>query len=571
MTGKEVLDAIRKYAVKNAHDYGEARVSSVLSKVLSEFPEMKSDIKDLAKEVGRVIGEVNSMDASSIDKEYSLHSSEFEREQAEKEVKGRPKLVIDGAEEGKVVTRFAPEPSGYMHVGHANAAFLARGIADAYEGKCLLYFDDTNPEKEKQEYVDAFKRDLSWLGIRFEREYYASDNIERMYGYGRQLISNGGAYVCTCTAELIKSNRFNGTACAHRKSSAGENLALFESMIRGEYEEGRAVVRFVGDMSSANTALRDPTLFRIKKQRHYRQGDRYCLWPGYDFNTPINDSTEGITDGLRTKEYELRAELYDAVLDSLGLRKPRMHMHARFSVKGQPRGKRDIRKLVSEGAVSGWDDPRLVTIPALRRRGIVPAAIKEFTLSVGRSMTSGMMSIDRLLAENRRLIDPIAKHLFYVHDPVRLSVGEASGAEARLRLHPGSDEYRTYRCDGSIYVSAEDSSAMSNGDTVRLKDFMDIRVTGTGDAITASKAEAAERSRVIQWVPGNGFLKCTVMIPGELVDGEGRLLKDSLRTENGYVEGYASKLALHDIVQFERFGYCILDSKEEMRFIFISK
>lgn len=574
MIGEDALRFARKYAVKNAYDYGEAQLSSVLNKTISAFPALKKDIRELAKGIGAVIAEVNAMDDLQVKEEYERYRQEFELEQRGKEEKGKPKLVLDGAVEGEVVTRFAPEPSGYMHVGHASAAFLAREIADAYRGRCFLYFDDTNPEKEKQEYVDAFKHDLDWLGIRFDREYYASDNIEKMYGYARQLMKDGRAYVCTCPGDTIKKNRFEGNPCAHRDADAGTNLSLFERMLNGGFGEGEAVVRFMGDMASENTAMRDPTLFRIKKVRHYRQGDKYVVWPGYDFNTPINDSIEGVTDAMRTKEYELRGVLYDRVLDSLGLRKPRMHLHARLPIKGQPRQKREVRKLVSEGIVSGWDDPRLTTITALRRRGIMPEAIREFVLSVGASMNESVMSIDRLLANNKRVIDTIAKHLFFVHDPVRLALKDAQRLSAKLRLYHDKDEFREYGTDGTFYISGEDAAAIAAGDTVRLKDFLDVRIVSAGkNGMTAEKAEPAEHSRIIQWVPDNDFLECSVAIPGELVDDDGNVLPDSLRTANGYVEGYAAKLALHDIVQFERFGYCILDSKDgkALRFIFISK
>ncbi len=570
MLGKGERETIYKYALKNAYDYGSAKLPSVLSRVLPLMPRHRKNVKDLAREVVIVVDEVNRLDRDQIEVEYHKYEGEFREEMKKKDREGKPKLTIEGAEIGKVITRFAPEPSGYMHIGHSSAAFIARELADIYKGKCYLYFDDTNPEKEKAEYVDAFKRDLAWLGIKFDKEYYASDRIDKMYKYARELMERGRAYVCTCSGEKVKEDRFNRKACGHRDAGPGENLDLFDKMLGGEFDEGGAIVRFKGETSSDNTALRDPTILRIKKVPHYRQAGKYIVWPNYDLNTPINDSLEGVTDALRTREYELRDALYFEVLDALGLRKPRLHLHARTFILGQPKGKRFIKELIDRKSVLGWDDPRLTTIAGLRRRGVDPQAIKDFVLDIGMSKNEGTISIEKLLAGNRKIIDHVAKHLYFVENPIMLTINNAAPLTAKLMVRKDSSETREYKISGVFYVSKVDANGLIAGDMVRLKDLTDARVVSTDNGIICEPAVGGMGS-VLQWVSEGNYLPCSVLIPGMLLDGNGNMAPDSLKVAKGYVEKYAGKLEEHDIVQFERFGYCILDDKEKMQFILASK
>ncbi|MEM0150046.1 MAG: glutamate--tRNA ligase family protein, partial [Candidatus Micrarchaeaceae archaeon] len=314
---ESIRETIMKYAVKNAVDYGKASVSSVLGKALSKMQgSEKADIKSIKEEVTKIVDQVNAMTPAELNAAYAGYGNEFKiEEKAKEKLTSKPSMILKGAVHGAFATRYAPEPNGFMHIGNAKAAILAEEFSKIYEGKIFLYFDDTNPEKEKQQFVDAMKVDTSWLGINFAGEYYASDSIEEVYKYAELAVRNGAAYVCTCTPEQIKENRFAMRECQHRSQSADENIALFKKMLNNEYEEGGAVLRFKGDMHSQNTAMRDPTIMRIKKSKHYRQGSKYVVWPTYDFNTPIQDSIHGITDAIRSKEYELRNELYYSVLD----------------------------------------------------------------------------------------------------------------------------------------------------------------------------------------------------------------------------------------------------------------
>ena len=459
-----------------------------------------------------------------------------------------------------------------MTIGNSKQCLLSAEFARIYKGKVYLYFDDTNPEKCRQEYVDGMKRDTAWLGVKFDREYYASDFIEKVYGAGKKLMQKNDAYVCLCGGEEVKKNRLEKKECGHRAQTIEQNLNLFGDMLKGKYEEGQAIVRFKGDMASDNSAFRDPTLFRIKKTKHFRQGDKYVVWPTYHINTLVVDNINGVTDAIRDKNYEIWDSVHKKILADLGLKAPRFLYEARLNIKGAAAGKRVLRKLVKEGMVTGWDDPRLTTIVALKRRGIQPEAIRNFVLRFGMSKTDSLVSMDMLLAENKKLIDPIAKHLFFVRDPVKVTVKDAPKTEAKLRLHPSNDVgFREYHTNNIFYIDREDASTLEKGELVRLKDLVGLRIISeTGNDVSAEAASTQE-GKIMQWVSDGNYVKCSVLIPEELLNDDETVRKDSLKTVEGYVESYASKLKAHEIVQFERFGYCVLDDEKKLTFIFTSK
>lgn len=561
----------RKYALKNAIDYGKAKESVVVNKILSIDPGLRSEIKALYKVAGEVCAEVNSLSRGELEAEYLQYSEEFKSLDLEKaEKSSRPNFNIDGAEPTKMVTRFAPEPSGYMHLGHAKPVILSNELKRLYEGKIYLYFDDTNPEKEKQEYVDSFKKDLSWLGITFDKEYYASDNIERMYGYSFSLIDSGNAYICECSAEEIKKNRFDGKACSHRERGADENRALFQKMINGVYGEGEVLLRLKGDMKANNTSMRDPSLVRVKKSNHYRQGQKYSAWPNYDLNTPIMDSINGVTDIIRSKEYELRDELYYKILDLLALRKPRIHEIGRFKIANNLTSKRKINALIKDGDVSGYDDLRLVTIMALKRRGILPAAITSLMLKFGISKTESITKLDSLLAENRKFIEPNAKRLFMVRDPVKLRVDGLNGKEeVSLKLHPHSNlNSRKYVLSNDFLISSADASALKVGSRVRLKDAITIEVKEKSENGIIAAIATGDAAQKIHWVNSGNYIKCRILLIGDLLNGED-FDPESMRVYEGYAESYVSNLDEGESIQFEREGFFNLENKKDFSFVSI--
>ncbi len=566
----EIRELIRKLAVKNAIDYGSAKEGPILAKVISKDPSLKSDIKGLNAEIKSILSEVNSLGKQELEREYGIHSEEFEKEAALKAEKSAThNFSVQGAEQGKFVTRFPPEPGGYMHIGHAKPLFVEDELRRVYNGKLLLYFDDTNPDNERQEFVDAFHEDLKWLGVGFDREYYASDNIPKLYEYAGMAIKRGRAYVCMCDGERIKQYRMEGKGCDHKSRGLEENLALWKQMLSGKFGDNGAILRFNSDMGAINTTMRDPTLFRIKHAPHYRQGTKYFVWPTYDFCTPILDSANGITDVVRSKEYELRDELYFSVLDALGLRRPRITSFSRLEISNNVTSKRKIRELIAQKRISGWDDPRLVTIRALRRRGITAGAIKEFSLSFGLGKAESVVDIEMLLSINRKILEPTAKHLFLVDAPKAMHVEGSEGRTVEMRLNAQSDlGYRRYKLTGDLFINASDSNRLQKGDTVRLKDAFNVIVKGVGEKIEATYQGGDAKTDMprIQWIPRDGAMECELVHIGDLLEGE-RMNEKSMERTIGYAEAYASNLKEGDVVQFERRGLFKLGNGKTMSFL----
>ena len=575
---EDILLLIRKYAIKNAVDYnGKASFGSVFSKAISKVGK-GSNLEELKTAVSNVVKDINGLTPEQQMSEFKKYESEFEEEYKEKLKKtANPNLELQGAEVGNFATRYAPEPNGYLHLGHAKVVFLEQEQAKIYKGKAFLYFDDTNPEKERQEFVDSIKMDLKWLGAKFDKEYYASDNIEKEYEYARKLIEINKAYVCTCEPETIKKYRFESIECPHSHNPESENMVMFQEMLDGEYDEGKAVLRFKGDIASQNTAMRDPTLMRIKNSTHYRQGDKYLVWPTYDFNTPIMDSIHGVTDAMRSKEYELRDTLYKELLHLLGLRVPRMHYEARLEIKGTVTSKRKLNELINKGLVSGYDDPRLITIAALRRRGILPEAIKKFVLRFGMSLAGSTTDISYLMAENKRLVDPSAKRLFFVENPIRLELEGFANRKVKMALHPnGNLGEREYEVGNVFYISSPDAEGLDVGSEVRLKDLIGVKVSSISKSAihgSAIEGQGNKDTKKVQWVSEGNYVKCNVLVPGEMVDKDDNFIDGSLKTSSGYVESYADKLQEREVIQFERFGFATFDGNEKgtKRFIFMSK
>ena len=578
---ERISGPIHKYAIKNAYEYGKARVESVLSKVLSIMPEAKADMAALRKAVEEVVDKVNRMDAEWVKREYEAYADEFVEEKAEKDENSKPKFILEGAEEGNFVTRFPPEPSGYLHIGHAKVAFLEQKFSEVYRGKLNLYFDDTNPEKEKQEYVDAIKEDLAWLGIKFDSEYYASDSIPKVYGYAKKLILEGKAYACSCDHETIKKNRFNGVECEHRNSDVDTNARKFDDMLEGKYDENEMIIRFKGDMKADNTTLRDPTILRVKRAVHCRQGDKYIVWPTYHFNTPVMDSLHGITDVIRDENYELSNALYYSILETVGLKAPRMHLEARLNIKNNITSKRTVQKLIKEGKLHGYDDPRLVTLSALRNRGVQPKAIKDFVLRFGMSRVSSTVDISLLLSENKKDIDSTAKRLFYVDNPVELSISNFAAlgkSSISIPLHPTNKALgqREVALSDKLFIRKDDYAELLDKGGLILKGFATLKpVDQEGAAEDAARAviesSIDKRYAAVQWISGNPA-KVRVLMPLPPLREDGEFDTDSLRVEEGYAEAYVNNLKDGEVIQFERFGFCSKHSDENgAYFIFLSK
>ncbi len=333
-----------------------------------------------------------------------------------------------------VKTRFPPEPNGYLHIGHAKSMFVNFGIALKYNGSCNLFFDDTNPAKEKTEFVEAIKNDIRWLGYSWDKEVYASDFFEVIYNYAEQLIREGKAFVCDLSAEQIKETRGTlteaGTESPYRTRTPEENLRLFREMRDGKYKDGEKCLRAKIDMSSPNLNLRDPVIYRILHATHHRTGDKWCIYPMYDYAHPICDALQGVTHSLCTLEFEDHRPLYDWVGVNLGFApKPRQIEFARLNVTNLVMSKRYLKKLVEDGSVHGWDDPRMPTLAGLRNRGIPAAAVRDFCERAGVAKANSECEICYFEAVVREYLNAHAPRAMAVVEPLKLTITNYEGSE----------------------------------------------------------------------------------------------------------------------------------------------
>jgi glutamyl-tRNA synthetase len=426
-----------KYALINAVEHGgKAEIQAVVKKIVAEKPELKLKIKEVVEEVKKTVEEVNSLSLEEQKKKLDELGVKIEKKVAERfELPELPDVEF-----GKVVTAFPPEPSKYPHIGHAKAALLNFLYARKYGGKFILRFEDTNPEMVKKEYYDAVIEGLKWLGIEWDELDYSSDRMKNFYEAVERLISEGKAYVCLCKLETIRKNRASGKECKHRLQTVKENLELWEKM-KKEFKEGEAVVRLKIDMKHENATMRDPTIMRIVDAFHPRIGKKYRVWPTYDFGTAMMDGWEGVTHRLRSKEFEIRKELQQYIQRLFGFKPSRTIEFGRLNLKGVPTSGRIIREMIKKGKLSGWDDPRLTTLMALKRRGFVPEAIKNFILLTGISKAEGIVTWEILEAENRKIVDALANRYMVVLNPVKISLNDAPEIkEVKINLHPDFPE-----------------------------------------------------------------------------------------------------------------------------------
>ena len=406
-------------------------------------------------------------------------------------------IAEGGFYEGKKVhTRFPPEPNGYLHIGHAKAVCIDFGMAEKFGGICNLRMDDTNPTKEDVEYIDAIEEDIKWLGFDWEdRFHFASDYFDQMYGFAVELIKKGLAYVCELTPEQMRANRGDLSTPAtspYRDRPIEESLDLFERMKNGEFEEGTKTLRAKINLASGNFNMRDPVIYRINRIPHHRTGDKWCIYPMYDFAHPIEDAIEGITHSLCTLEFEDHRPLYDWVIDNITSPcKPRQIEFARLGINNTVMSKRKLRQLVEDGYVAGWDDPRMPTLCGLRRRGYTPASIRNFCEKIGVSKSNSVVEYSFLEHCLRDDLNENAARVMCVLDPVKLVItnypeGKTESFEVENNPQKEEDGTRTISFSRELYIEASDFleekikgyNRFYPGNEVRLKSAYIVKCTG---------------------------------------------------------------------------------------------
>ena len=505
----------------------------------------------------------------------------------------------------KVHTRFPPEPNGYLHIGHAKSICINFGLAQEYGGLCNLRFDDTNPVKEDTEYVDSIREEVHWLGGEWDdREYYASNYFDQLYAFAEQLIRDGKAYVDSQSAEEIRASRGTltqpGTESPYRNRSIEENLDLFHRMRGGEFADGEHVLRAKIDMASPNVVMRDPTLYRIRHAEHHRTGDKWCVYPMYDFTHCLSDSLEGITHSICTLEFVNNRELYDWVLDALNVYHPQQIEFARLGLTYTVLSKRKLIQLVKGGFVRGWDDPRMPTICGMRRRGYTPEAIRDFCSRIGVARAENLVEYSLLEFCVREHLNAIAPRTMAVLDPIKVVIenypegqvewfdmpfsqdGSVEGSrkvpfsrelyierddfredppKKFHRLFPGSEVRLRY----AYYVTCKDVIKDADGNIVELRCTYDPESKG------GATPDGRKIKGTIHWVSVPHAVSAEVRLyehlftsptPGNTPEGvefTDLLNPDSMRVVTAQVEPALAEFPAGSRVQFERLGYFCVD------------
>ena len=564
---EEIRKEIRKIALQNAFEHeGKTQDKIVLAKILGTKPEFRSKVKEIVGDIAEIVSAVNQISFEEQKNEIEENFPEIliPKEKIE-ERDGLPPLK--GAEQGKVITRFPPEPNGYPHIGHAKAAIINAEYAKMYGGKFILRMDDTNPEAERMEYHAAIKVGLDWLGIKFDIIKSTSDDMELFYKKGIELIDSGKAYVCTCKRDDISNNRKERKACKCSKGDIKQNIQGWEKMF-DKFKPGDAIVRFRGDMKADNAVMRDPVLFRIIDEKHYTLGNKYRVWPSYDFAVAIEDSNDGVTHAFRSKEFELRKELIDAILDALNMRKPYQDFFSRLEFKGMPISKRIIKPLIEEGKVSWYDDPRLPTLESLRRRGIKPEAIKKFILSLGLTKANTLAPFDALESFNRKFVDADSIRLFMVTKPQKLTIKKLPFTFVEISNHPIRDMgKRKINLDENIYISGEDVENIKDGTQIRLLGLGNVTISKINGELIGEFIEKENITDIqkIQWVSQKNAHIIKILIPKQLFIDD-KFNEDSLEELEAYTEPHYLQLKDGEEIQFVRFGYCRKDSQNQAIF-----
>ena len=563
----DVKNEIRKFALQNAFEHeGKTQDKVVLSKILGTKPEFRTKVKEIIGEISEIVSSVNQISLEEQKKEIEENFPELLKPKEKiEEREGLPPL--EGAIQGKVITRFPPEPNGYPHIGHGKAAIINSEYAKMYGGKCILRMDDTNPEAERMEYHAAIKVGLDWLGVEFDIIKNTSDDMELFYEKGIELINSGKAYVCTCKRDTVSKNRRERKACKCSFEDVKKNNQGWEKMFE-KFKPGEAIVRFRGDMKADNAVMRDPVLFRIIDEKHYTLGEKYRVWPSYDFAVAIEDSNDGITHAFRSKEFELRKDLINAILDALGMRKPYQDFFSRLEFKGMPISKRILKPLIEEGKVSWYDDPRLPTLEALRRRGIKAEAIKKFILSLGLTKANTLAPFDSLESFNRKFVDADSIRLFMVHKPKKLRVNNLPFSSVEIPNHPKNDMgKRKIEIDENILIAEDDAKNLQEGSQVRLLGLGNVVITKVNEEIEGDFIENGETANIqkIQWVPQKNSHEIKLLVPNQLFI-EDEFNENSLEELEVHTEPHYLKLKEGEEIQFVRFGYCRKDSQNQAIF-----
>jgi glutamyl-tRNA synthetase len=560
-----ILNAIRTACLQNAVKFkGSCNPKAIIGYVIKDFPEVKDDMQELNKNINKIAKEINELDFEQQKEELLAIDSTALDKKAKKKKKDLFK-ELPNADNG-VVMRFAPSPSGPMHIGHAFSGIPTSIYVNKYGGKFILRVEDTNPDNI---YVPAYKmlpEDADWIFGNVSEVWIQSDRMQTYYEYAEKLIKNGSAYVCDCDNEKFKGLISKKTACPCRDLNSDEHLKRWNKMFDLDgYKQGDAVLRFKADINHKNPAMRDFPLARINDSEHPRQGLKYRVWPLMNLSVSVDDIEAGMTHIIRAKDHQINAERQKLIYFSLGIKDfPVTLFLGRWNFEGLELSCSKTKNKINDGVFDGWDDIRTPFLRALRRRGYQAAAFKKFVENVGITSKDKKMTSEEFFKSlnsfNKEVVDPIAKRFFFIDSPKEIIVKNAPIQNIELDLHPDNIKGgRKFSCNEKFIISEEDFNNMKDNKIVRLMDCLNFKKQNKEfifDSLDYEVFKEQAGKNIIHWLPNSK----------DLIDIE--VLMPNNKIINGKAEKNISMLKSGDIIQFERFGFCRLDSVKNKKYKF---
>lgn len=557
---EELKAIVRKFALDNARKYeGVPNIGAVIGKVLGVRPELKAQLGTLSKDIKAVCDEVQKLSVDEQTQELEQTAPELLAKRGPEEKKLKP---LKNAQKGKVVMRLAPSPSGVMHIGHGIVFALSHLYCKEYDGKLILRIEDTNPEEIYEPAYEMTPRDLNWLTEnRIHEVVLQSSRLEKYYNYANHLVEKGAAYVCTCNPDVFRALSAKQKACPCRDLETTEQLSRWDRMFI-EFEPGEAVLRIKTNINDPNPAMRDWPAMRINHHPHPKTGDKYKVWPLMNFAVAVDDHELGVTHTVRGKDHVDNAKRQQHIYDFFGWQAPEHAYIGRIKFEGLELSKRKIKLAIEHGKYNDWDDIRLATLAALKRRGFQPGAFRDFAMDMGLGLNDKVVPVDdffkSLEAHNRAILDPIASRYFFVWDPIKIAIKGAPKQTVKSLLHPDDEKrsYRIFETHEDFYVSTSDYESLKSGKLYRLKDCLNFKTNGECEFDSIEYDVFRKNGKdTLHWLPAGKHIAVEVLMP------DNTPLK-------GLGESALGSLDVGTIVQFERFGFCRLDKKSKDKLVF---
>jgi len=582
---KKVEEITKLVTLETYFKYKNVSDKAVLGKVIAKVPEIKKELKDYIPKIKKYVNNVDSLNEKEkenlLERLEKLYYNTENKKDEKSNKKDRTKKIEEKSEKKnelseldlkdlngkKVRTRFAPSPTGYLHIGHAYNIIYNYYYSKKYNGKFILRFEDTNPEKTEEDFYNSIIRDVNWItkdGI--SEVVYQSDRLNYYYDYAKKLIEIGKAYVCTCKSEVFKNYIDNKKPCPCRNLIVGEHLRRFEKMFK-EYKPGEAVLRFKADLENPNPALRDFPIMRINETEHPRTGKKYRVWPLYNLSTAIDDALLNVTHIIRGKDGEINGIRQDMIKDVLNLSKSHYLHIGRVQFTDLELGKTPIKEKIEKGIYKGWDDPRVPTLVSFRKKGFLPEAFQDMIVSMGISKRDSKISfkdyLKNLIFFNKKYVDKIAERYFFINNSIKVILKNNNIKEVKLPKHPVENYgFRIFKIKDVVYLEKEDVLRFKEGSYIRLMHFANFRI---------EKVDIDKNEVILEYhsTELNKELKAKLIHFLPELKHKAQIVMNDSSVKEGYIE--TNNLEINKIYQFERFGFCRLDNikkGKEKEFIF---